>query len=225
MANNTLVRCPVCLITQSLPGDYPPTQKVYCGNCGRDFLFKNALPVSDKGIPGAGLSGAGLSGEVTAPVPPQSESEIPAKKNSFLNAVITWALGLILMWLVLQIARPIMATLKGPGFLFFYGVVFIAILISVSQLRKVWYDSAQISILGLIIYEAIGVARFNDGSAAGMHKFEFMFFMMVIGGFLMFTGWQNSSGSSSSSSSCSSSNGGSSCSGCGGGGGCGGCGG
>ena len=211
MANTILVRCPVCLISQSVASDYPANKRIHCGNCGREFQFKNALPVG----------GDSVSAAVSVAAP---SSVIQAQEVRAPHPMITWILGLILLLIVLKTARPFMATLKGPEFLVFYVVVLVAIIIAAARARARWEDSLSITLVGLIIYEAIGVLRYIDGSAAGMHKFDIMFLMMGVGGLLMFARAEHFSGNSSSSG-CSSSGCGSSCSGCGGGGGCGGCGG
>jgi hypothetical protein len=113
-----------------------------------------------------------------------------------------------------------MATLKGPEFLEFYLILFVAILALLIMLRKLWGDTLHLTVIALLVFEGIGIVRFMDASAAGMHKFQIMFIMMGVGGVLFFlrAHHMNDASWSSDCSSCSN------CSGCGGGGGCGGCG-
>lgn len=215
MAGTVLIRCPVCLRSQALASDFSANKRVYCGNCGRDFVFKNALPVAGYSKPA----------DTSATAAAESGAAIEVQELRSRNPVLTWALGLIFLLVVLKIARPFMATLKGPEFLIFYGFTLAVAVTGVVKLREVWEDSWHVAILGLIFIESMGVLRYIDGSAAGMHKFTIMFFMMGIGGLLMFLRAEHFSGSSSSGGCSDFSSCGSSCSGCGGGGGCGGCGG
>ena len=129
-------------------------------------------------------------------------------------------------------------TLRGPDFLLLFWVWFLVTFCSVLLWRWRVADSPLVSLIGLLGFEALGVARMIDGSAHGLHKWGFLILMMVAGGIAFFirakhfkTGGGDgncsggswwSSGCSSGSSGCGSSGGG----GCGGGGGgCGGCGG
>jgi len=207
------------LISQSVASDYPPNKQLHCGNCDRDFLFKNALPLSGDGSSGVAAAASTTPATAAAAI----SSPIQMQEVRSRNPVVTWAFGLILLLMLLKTARPFMATLKGPEFLFFYGFVLIASIVVLAALRNIWEDSMHVTFLILILFEAIGVTRFIDGSNAGMHKFSIMFVMMGMGGIMMFARSDQFS-SNSSSSNCGSSCG-SSCSGCGGGGGCGGCGG
>ena len=117
-----------------------------------------------------------------------------------------------------------MATLKGPGFLLFYIIVFVSIFITLLLLRSLWEDSLHVTLLALASFESIGLVRYFDGTAVGMHRFSLMFAMMAFGAILMFTRSDKFTGNSSSGGCSGFSGCGSSCSGCGGGG-CGGCGG
>ena len=120
-------------------------------------------------------------------------------------------------------------TMKGPDFLKLYFVWFLATWIGVLMLRKHGFDTPSTTIVGVVLFEALGVGRYLLGSAHGMHNWLFLFLMMG-GGMFFFVlrahhfdqsgggGWSGcSSGGGCGSSSC----GGGGC----GGGGCGGCGG
>jgi hypothetical protein len=123
-------------------------------------------------------------------------------------------------------------TMRGPDFLLLYFVWFIVTFGGVLLLRWNGHDSPLTTVAGLLLYELLGVLRIISGSAHGMHKWEFLILMMVIGAvvFVVRIKLNQSSGdgghwwsSSSGGSSCSSGGGGAGCGG--GGGGCGGCGG
>jgi len=122
-------------------------------------------------------------------------------------------------------------TVKGPDFLFLFILWFLILRVTVGILRNRGYDNPLTTFLGVGLFEALAIARIVVGSAHGMHKWDFLLTMMVIGGFLFFIRLDqiNYTGTGGSGSSCSSSSSSSSCSGggggCGGGGGYGGCGG
>lgn len=117
---------------------------------------------------------------------------------------------------------------KGPEFLIGYGIWF-ALLFGISRCwRKDGGPHPVASGACWLLFVVVGVIRIYVGSTHGMHKWELLILMMILGSMLFFARFDNTGGSSGSSStwgSCS----GSSCSsggGCGGGGGgCGGCGG
>ena len=123
-------------------------------------------------------------------------------------------------------------TLRGPDFLLLFWVWFLVTFGGTLLLRWRGRDTPLTTILGLLCFEALGVARMIDGSAHGLHKWEFLILMMVIGGICFFIRANNfqfgggngsCSGGSWWSSGSSCSGGGGGCGG--GGGGCGGCGG
>jgi hypothetical protein len=122
-------------------------------------------------------------------------------------------------------------TMKGPDFLWLFVGWFVAVRLTVAGLRAGGFDTAATTFLGLLCFEALGFARIVVGSSHGLHKWEFLYLLMFVGGVIFFVRarhlnsdtsdreWFSSSGSSCSSGS-------SSGGGCGGGGGgCGGCGG
>lgn len=121
----------------------------------------------------------------------------------------------------------------GPEFLAGYAVWFVVLFAGSRVIQKSKTDNPLPTIVGLLLFEAVGLIRIVVGSSHGMHKWDFLILMMVVGGALFFARFENTGGSSGSSSgwqsSCSSSSsGGGGCGGggCGGGGGgCGGCGG
>lgn len=121
-------------------------------------------------------------------------------------------------------------TMKGPEFLFVYGFWFVAVFVVVLALRTMGHDTPLVSGLGLVAFEILGVARYLVGSAHGMHRWDFLGMMMLVGGCCFvfraesLPGSHRSGGSCSGGFSASSCSGGGGCGG-GGGGGCGGCGG
>jgi len=210
--NTQIIRCPVCLASQPVKKDISPNQQLHCGNCKRSFAVKSGLPLNEDSV---------IS--YTSDEPSTSVSVIETQPAVTRNVIAAWVTGFIIWTFTISKARPYMATLKGPDFLEFYFIVFIAILVILIVLRKLWEDSKHLSVIALLVFESIGLVRFIDASAAGMHKFQFMFIMMGVGGVLFFlrAHHMNNVSWSSDCSSCSNC---SSCSGCGGGGGCGGCG-
>jgi len=216
-----IIRCPVCLLSQPIKAGTSPDKVLYCGNCQRNFSIKNGLPLNE----GATISYA------TEPSPSGSSSKASVtaiEPATSRNVVITWIFGIVIGLIVFNTSRSYIAPLKGPEFLTFYFFLFFGVWLALGAFRKFWEDSAHVTIIALLNFEGVGLIRYLDASAAGMHKFSFLFMMMGVGAvflFLRFDSFDSDSWSGSSScssfSSCSSC---SSCSGCGGGGGCGGCG-
>jgi uncharacterized membrane protein YgcG len=119
--------------------------------------------------------------------------------------------------------------MPGEEFLVFYGLWLLALWVTVLILRSKGLDTALLTVSAIASFEIPGIIRYFVGSAHGMHKWGFMFIMMVAGTLafiLRAHHFDNMGGGgwSSGCSSCSSSGGGGCGSGCGGGG-CGGCGG
>ena len=207
--NTQLIRCPVCLVSQTVKQDISPNQQLHCGNCQRSFAAKNGLPLKED---------SAISYANNTPLTPASV--VTTQPAASRNVIVTWLLGFVLWIFTISKARPYMASLKGPDFLEFYIIVFFTILVILILARRLWEDTMHVTLIALLIFEGIGIVRYIDASAAGMHKFQIMFFMMGVGGVLFFVRAHHTNNMSWSSdcSSCSS------CSGCGGGGGCGGCG-
>ncbi len=119
-------------------------------------------------------------------------------------------------------------TIKGPDFLFLYALWFAALFVAVLMLRSAGHDTPLVSGVGLALFEGLGVARYLVGSAQGMHRWEYLGVMMLVGGSCFVLRVESFKGSGGSGGSCgggsiSSCSGGGGCGG--GGGGCGGCGG
>lgn len=211
--NTQIIRCPVCLASQPVKKDISPNLQLHCGNCKHSFTVRNGLPLQE----GEAINYASEASSIPVSV-------IDIQPGVRRNVLFTWVMGIMIWILVVSQVRPYMALLKGPGFLGFYLIVFIVIMVILIAMRSLWEDSAHVSIIALLIFESIGLVRFIDASAAGMHKFGFMFIMMGVGGVLCFlrAHHMDNVSWSGNDSSCSGS---SSCGGCGGGGGCGGCGG
>jgi len=116
-------------------------------------------------------------------------------------------------------------TMPGPTFLGLYFGWFILTWGCMLLVRHKVIDCAWTTLGGLVLFEGLGVTRYIIGEAHEMHKWGFLFAMMMIGAlfFLARTdSFQSGSGSGRGSTGC----GGGGCGGGGcGGGGCGGCGG
>lgn len=204
MAGTEVIRCPVCLSAQSIAKQTPPEKRIYCGNCRHDFQYRNGLALSNADQASTTTTANNLTGKATT-------------AQATGSPVVIWLAGLLLAGMALLLVRSHIQPMRGPDFLVFYVLLFIGIWIGVVVLRKMTNDNQHITLLGLALFELVGVVRFIDGTAAGMHKFGAMFIIMIIGGVLLFirSDHFNNSGNGSCSS----------CSGCGGGcGGCGGCG-
>lgn len=124
-------------------------------------------------------------------------------------------------------------TMKGPDFLLLYFIVFVFLRVFVALARaQEGFAELAAPVIGCLVYEIFGAVRMVVGSAHGLHKWDFLILMMVIGGPLFFVRFDNIGGGASGTggggwfgcgSSC---GGGGGCGGGGcGGGGCGGCGG
>jgi len=211
-----LIRCPVCLSSQPVNKGVSPDKLLYCGNCQRKFAVKNGLPLTETGTVSYSKSAS----------PTLSSSRVnitQLQATTSRNVTVTWIFGLMLMFMVVSSSRTFIMPMQGLEFIVFYLFLFFGVWFALVAMRIFWEDSIQVTLIALITFEAVGVVRYMDASAVGMHKFGFMIAMMVVGAILLFTRYDNYSGEDwSSGSGCSSS-----CSGCGSGcgGGCGGCGG
>ena len=114
-------------------------------------------------------------------------------------------------------------TMRGPEFLAVYGGWFVVTWIGMLIVRHKVSDGWWTTLGGLLAFESVGFARYLIGTAHGLHKWDFLFLMMIVGALFFLARTDHfSSGSNGSWSSC----GGGGCGGGGcGGGGCGGCGG
>src|SRR5262249_37020441 len=104
--------------------------------------------------------------------------------------------------------------------LFCYAGWFLVTWIAMLIVRHRVADTTTTTVIGLVCFEAVGVAGYIIGTAQGMHKWDFMFAMMIIGGLFFLVRAENLS-SGSGGAGCGGGCGGGGC----GGGGCGGCGG
>ena len=114
-------------------------------------------------------------------------------------------------------------TMPGPDFLALYVFWFLFTWIGMLIFRHKVLDSPITTITGFGLFEGLGVARYIVGSEYGMHNWDHLIAMMVVGAvFFVVRSEHMKTGSSGSGGSC----GGGGCGGGGcGGGGCGGCGG
>src|SRR5262245_12946992 len=74
-------------------------------------------------------------------------------------------------------------TMPGPDFLLLYLVWFLVLWVTVLLVRHAGFDTPLTTIGGLLAFEGLGAARYFVGSAHGMHKWTFLFLMMIVGGF------------------------------------------
>ena len=244
MANAKLIRCPVCLASQTLGSKAQSLEQLYCGNCQRSFKYKDALPLAAPD-PISAIESSGAVEQVSEPAKADTSTTVATdktpKKQSGARALFVWFVVLIAVVAIFNYVRPYMTDLRGPEFLGFYLKYFFGVFIVVLFARGLFLNNYHVTLAGLILFEGVGAIRLYDGMAAGMHKFAFLYIMMVIGGLILITRLNSSSGSGSSSrsssssswfnsscsscSSCSSSSCSSCSSGCGSScGGCGGCG-
>lgn len=212
MAASDVIRCPVCLSSQPMPQDTPANKRIYCGTCRQNFNY------------GEGLTLDGIKPVVSRETAPQPASNIHVNKTTGFSARDMFIIlaGIILFIFTVFPARLYVQDMRGTEFLTFYVIFFIVIWLSVVIFRT-WLDSNSfVTYIGLIIFEAVGVFRYIDASAAGMSKFSYMYMIMFFGAVLLFLRMKDSSDFSrgnncSGCSSCSSCSGcGSSCGGCGG---------
>lgn len=92
-------------------------------------------------------------------------------------------------------------TAKGPEFLFGYAIWFGVLFLGSLAIRKDGARHPAASIAACFLYEIVGVIRIVDGSAHGMHKWNFLIIMMVFGAVFFFVRFDKTGGSSDSSSS------------------------
>ncbi|MDH5327321.1 MAG: hypothetical protein OEZ68_11635 [Gammaproteobacteria bacterium] len=212
MADTAIVRCPVCLTSQVFPSTTPADKTINCGNCDRNFKFGKALK---EGGPGTDHK------TDAAAKPALVNTHFTIEEDNRGNPSVVWLVGLFVCFLFVLFVRDAVRHMRGPEFLLSYFFVFIILFVTVLMVRRKLDGNPHITWLGFIAFEAIGVLRYVDASAVGMSRFDFMFFMMGVGGIFMFFRASKSGDGSWFGGNCSSC---SSCSGCGGGGGCGGCG-
>lgn len=205
-----IIRCPICLLSQPIKTDVSPDKALHCGNCQRNFAVKNGLPLNEGGA-------ISYATESTPTATAAKHSSTIIESATPRNVVITWIVGALFGLIVIDTSRSYMAPLRGPEFLAFYFMLFTGLWLLLAAMRKYWEDSSHVTFISLFIFEGVGLLRYLDASAAGMHKFVILFIMMGIGGILFFVRGEFSDyGSDDSHSSCGSTSGG--------GGGCGGCG-
>lgn len=202
----TVRRCPVCLRRHALASGVAESCGVTCAGCGKSSRWGDWLPSRE--LPtDAELEPASVA---------DPETSVP------LRMLGVAALLVAIVWLASYLY---MFTLKGPDFIVFYllllGGIWLAVLGAKAALNREWLPR----IAGLIAFEGVGAIRLVTGLMAGMHTFDLLLIMMLMGGCSFLLKAQEGGGDSSGwgvGSACS--GGGCGGGGCGGGG-CGGCGG
>jgi hypothetical protein len=87
-----------------------------------------------------------------------------------------------------------LGTMKGPEFLVLYFVWFLLLFGAVFLLRRWGFDTPWTTRIGVLLFEALGIARFVIGSAQGMHMWAIMFTMMALGPFAFWVRGGDSNG-------------------------------
>ena len=180
MANDYVIRCPVCLAQQVVPKNIAVDRLLNCPGCKRQFEFKNALPDSNN----------------------PSSTEEPTLLTSQMNVVNRlgagfWLSSIILMIIVVVTSRNLAQEMRGPQFIMLFIFLFLILWIGSTLLRWLWRDEIALSFMAFLTYEAVGGFRILDGMAMGMHKFGFLYFAMVLGGIIFFARSDNHKNNSS----------------------------
>lgn len=226
MAATAIIRCPVCLTSQVFPVETPDDKAIHCGNCNQSFSFSDSL--SADAMDGLSVdpdAAAKTPNVIDVPVTTTTEFTVEPDEQKG-HPLLVWFIGLVVCAPAVWFVRDMVREMKGPDFLQLYLFIFIGLWLLVVFVRKGLKGNPHVTFVGLFVYEAIGYFRYVDASAAGMHKFLYLFMMMGFGAVVLFlkAEYFENTGGGGSSSDCSSFSSCSSCSGCGGGGGCGGCG-
>src|SRR5262245_38711294 len=72
-------------------------------------------------------------------------------------------------------------TMKGPDFLWLFVCWFALSFATVLILRWRGQDTPFTTAGGILCFEALGVVRIIVGSAHGMHKWDYLILMMIVG--------------------------------------------
>jgi hypothetical protein len=200
-----------------------------CPHCGKDFTPREARAPGEK-RPSCPWCGRSFPASIDAGYRP-TRGASGVRQTVLVGITAACAFASYAMFA---------SQLKGPQFLAYYVGLLLVLLFARALLED---DLARLA--PLVLFELVGLWRFVDGLTSGMHRFTYLFLLMLLGGFFLAvnaTSFPTArsgrySRSSHSRSSCSSGSFFSSCSagssgcssgggGCGGGGGgCGGCGG
>ena len=168
------VRCPICLAGITSPAGTGETTILRCPRCGRKFKFGSALPPAGRRLhdPATGRSATDTSRD-TQWSPP-----------SDLTAVIL-AAG-VLVGIIVTVASMVGRPMRGPAFLGLYIVTFAVTFGGATLLRHAWRDTWILSVAGFVAFEVVGLIRIAEGLSRGMHKFQFLGLMMLVGGLAFF---------------------------------------
>lgn len=107
MANDYLIRCPVCLTEQAVRKNTPVYQELACGGCKKPFRFMDALPALEQQTR--------LADTVVFDSTPSDELPI---------TLTMWVIGLVVVVAFVQWSRTYVSTMSGPEFMGFFLVVF-----------------------------------------------------------------------------------------------------
>lgn len=219
-ASGRAVRCPICLAGITCPAGTGETTVLRCPRCGRKFKLSSALPPAGQRLkdPATGRTTTGASLDASLnPSPDLDRFPIALMLAAALAVAIS-------VTAASMIGRP----MRGPAFLGLYLVTFAATFGAATLLRHAWRDTWVLSVAGFVAFEMIGLIRMADGLSRGMHKFQFLALMMIVGGLAFFVRAKEDGSGHGLFGHCGGGHGGgcgtSSCGGGCGGGGCGGCG-
>lgn len=155
-----LIRCPVCLASQAVKKPEPGKQ-LHCTNCERDFKLEKGLP----------LKRMDLIKYHAKLITNPADLESPDTNWS------TWILGLLILLTVIGGTRSITAGVSTAAFSVYYAVSFLIIYITV-YILSIYRTSRYIALIGLLIFESIGVTRFFTASNVAP---TLMIFIMLVG--------------------------------------------
>ena len=96
-------------------------------------------------------------------------------------------------------------TATAAEFLSGYLLWFVFLFVGSRAIQKGKADDHPLpTFAGLFLFESVGLLRIVIGSSHGMHKWDFLIVMMILGGVMFFSRFEKTGGSSGSSSGCSS---------------------
>ena len=205
------IRCPICLFTMRKDAAWSDDIDLQCVGCERTFKLRDAL------------SG---TGDDNAPVAEEGGNPDGVTLKAYVIFGVLMAIACLL-----TVVKG--ASMTGPWFLFFYGVMVFLVMVGQWFVRVNWRETSTVRVLAAVLIVGVGVTRFVHAYFyLDMRKFLFLAVMAVIGVALQFLSSGGGGfggrlgGGGSLVGSCSSTGGfgGAGCGGGCGGGGCGGCG-
>lgn len=162
-----VIRCPICLTKHRVPPELRSAERVRCAACRHCFDLV-----------------CGIEAQIS---PGDSVNRLPALQRApLLEDLSRWFAVLMAVLVIWICAYAVMVDMKGPEFLKFFGILFVILILAATLVRHVWADQWKVSILACLTFEGVGLIRLVSGSLAGMHKFDFLLVMMILGGLIFF---------------------------------------